>query len=143
MTGLGNAAECGPVAMPDEPRLREKARAALRRGALPTRPPDRTWSGPGSGAVCAVCQLPVTEHELVLELEFTGHGRDPTRDHHHVHVHVRCFAAWEFERTKVAENPSSPGARDRKRRDLIIALVTSGAISAEPWHMTEERTARV
>jgi len=85
--------------MPDEPILREKAREALYSRRMPTRHPDRTWSGPGVGASCPVCELPITSDQLELEVEFTRNGDTLTLDA--FHVHIRCFAAWEFERTKV------------------------------------------
>ena len=85
--------------MPDEKILREKARAAITSGKLPLRRPDRTWGGPGVGAACAVCELPVRTDELEFEIQFVHDGNDPGLDKYH--VHVRCFAAWEFERTKV------------------------------------------
>jgi hypothetical protein len=85
--------------LPDETILREKARAAIRNGKLPERRPDRTWGGPGVGASCAVCDLPVTKDELEFEIEFAHDGTDPGLDK--FHVHLRCFAAWEFERGKV------------------------------------------
>jgi hypothetical protein len=85
--------------MPDEKILREKARAAITRGRFPVRRPDRTWGGPGVGAACAVCELPVRTDELEFEIQFVHDGGDPGLDKYH--VHVRCFAAWEFERTKV------------------------------------------
>jgi len=84
--------------MPDEPRLREQAREAVRSGKLPSRSPDRTWGGPGVGAPCQVCDKPVTHSEMEFEIQFEqegGGGLDK------FHVHVRCFAAWEFERNKV------------------------------------------
>jgi hypothetical protein len=85
--------------MPDEKPLREKARSAVTNGKLPTRRPDRTWGGPGVGAACAVCELPVKNDELEFEIQFARDGSDPGLDKYH--VHIRCFAAWEFERTKV------------------------------------------
>jgi hypothetical protein len=85
--------------MPDEPLLREKARAAVQSGKLPGRRPDRTWGGPGVGAACAVCDLPVTRDELEFEIQFEHDGNNPGLDK--FHVHIRCFAAWEFERNKV------------------------------------------
>src|SRR6266481_3910130 len=84
--------------MPDEKILREKARAAINAGKVPTTRPDRTWGGPGVGAPCAVCDLPVTKDELEFEIQFSHNGDNPGLDKYH--VHVRCFAAWEFERTK-------------------------------------------
>ena len=84
--------------MPDEPRLREQARAAIQSGKLPSRIPDRTWGGPGIGVLCAVCALPETNAELEFEIEFARDVDFPGLDS--FHVHVQCFAAWEFERNK-------------------------------------------
>lgn len=84
--------------MPDESRLREQARTAIQNGKLPSRPPDRTWGGPGVGAMCAVCEKPVTTDQLEFEIQFVRDGSSPGLDKYH--VHVRCFAAWEFERNK-------------------------------------------
>jgi hypothetical protein len=82
--------------MPDEPILREKARATVQSGKLPGRPPDRTWGGPGVGAACTICEMPVTKDEMEFEIQFARDGGNPGLDK--FHVHVRCFAAWEFER---------------------------------------------
>ena len=84
--------------MPDEPILREKAREALYSRRMPTRHPDRTWGGPGVGAPCSVCTLPVTADQMEFEIQFSRNGDNPGFDV--FHVHIRCFAAWEFERTK-------------------------------------------
>jgi hypothetical protein len=91
--------------MPDEPVLREKARAVVQSGKLPARRPDRTWGGPGIGAECSVCALPVTKDQMEFEIQFARDGDNPGLDK--FHVHVRCFAAWEFERVKA----SPPGGR--------------------------------
>jgi hypothetical protein len=82
--------------MPDEPILRAKARAAVQSGKLPARRPDRTWGGPGIGAACVICDLPVKREELEFEIQFEHDVNDPGLDK--FHVHIRCFAAWEFER---------------------------------------------
>jgi len=82
--------------MPDEAILREKARIAVRNGKLPARRPDRTWGGPGVGAICSVCELPVKKDELEFEIQFARDGDNPGLDK--FHVHIRCFAAWELER---------------------------------------------
>jgi len=82
--------------MPDEPRLREQARAVIQSGKFPSRNPDRTWGGPGVGAPCSVCEKPVTKEEMEFEIQFDGDN--PGLDK--FHVHIRCFAAWEFERNK-------------------------------------------
>ena len=66
-------------------------------GKLPARRPDRTWGGPGVGAPCAVCNEPVMKDQLELEVQFARERAVPGLDK--FHIHVRCFAAWEFERT--------------------------------------------
>ena len=88
--------------MPDEAPLREFARFAIRTGRLPRREPARIWGGPGVGGFCGVCEKPISQDELEYELEeFACHDDNPKRDK--VHFHLRCFAAWEFERTKPAK----------------------------------------
>jgi hypothetical protein len=82
--------------MPDEPVLRQKARSAIENGRLPVCQPDRIWGGPGIGAPCAVCDLPVKKEEVEFEIQFERNGAKPSLDRYH--VHIRCFAAWEFER---------------------------------------------
>ena len=64
--------------MPDEARLREQARAAIRNGSVPMGPPDRTWGGPGLGKSCTICQQPVRKDEVELEIEFAQEGDNPT-----------------------------------------------------------------
>ena len=82
----------------EEKILREKARAALRDGKIPSRRPDRTWDGPGVGAACTICGEPVTKDQLEFEVQFAVDGSEPGLDK--FHVHIRCFAAWEFERSE-------------------------------------------
>jgi len=81
----------------EEREVRAKVREVLQAGKLPNRRPDRTWGGPGVGAPCTVCDLPVTKDEMEFEIEFSHDGSNPGLDK--FHVHIRCFAAWEFERT--------------------------------------------
>jgi hypothetical protein len=70
----------------------------IRTGKLPNRRPDRTWGGPGVGAPCTICREPVTKDQLEFEIQFAIDGdAEPGLDK--FHIHVRCFAAWEFERT--------------------------------------------
>jgi hypothetical protein len=77
--------------------LREKARAAIRGGKLPAfRRPDRAWSGPGIGALCAVCGLAVQRYDLEFEIQFEHDGASPELDR--FHLHLLCFAVWELER---------------------------------------------
>jgi len=83
--------------MPDEETVRSLARAAIQQGKLPATAPTRTWGGPGVGAPCAICSLPVTKAENEFEIQFEQHGGGGLDK---FHVHIRCFAAWEFERHK-------------------------------------------
>jgi hypothetical protein len=86
--------------MPDEDVLRAQARAVVRQGKLPARSPDRVWGGPGVGALCAICGLPVTKTDKEFEVQFEqdgGGGLDK------FHLHIRCFAAWEFERKHASQ----------------------------------------
>jgi len=80
----------------DEHVLRQIARKVVQNGKLPCRRPDRTWGGPGVGAPCAVCGVPVGRDEMEFEIQFAHDGDNPGLDK--FHVHIRCFAAWEFER---------------------------------------------
>jgi hypothetical protein len=84
--------------MIEEGCLREHARVAIRNGKLPNLRPERTWGGPGGGAPCSVCNQPVTRSEMEFEVEFAHNGANPGLDK--FHVHIRCFAAWELERTQ-------------------------------------------
>ena len=68
--------------MPDELKLRYQARAVIRSGRLPLRKPDRMFGGPGSGAVCPVCDELAAKKELELEIEFDRHG---VVDRFHLH----------------------------------------------------------
>jgi hypothetical protein len=86
--------------MPNEERIRALARQVLQAGTLPRRDPDRTWGGRGAGLACIVCGelIPVTDTEY--ELQFSAGSTPPRLDR--FHLHLRCFSAWEMERTKVA-----------------------------------------
>jgi hypothetical protein len=79
--------------MLEESVLHEKAAAAIMSGRLPARRPESTWGGPGTGAPCAVCDVPVAKGELEREFEMqvTGGVGDPGLT---LHVHIRCFAVW-------------------------------------------------
>jgi hypothetical protein len=88
--------------MPDESLLREKAREAIRSGKLPIAKPDRTYGGPGSNEACPVCGKTVRRDQMELEIEFSHDSATPGLDRYR--LHPRCFAAWEFERTKAGDS---------------------------------------
>lgn len=46
----------------------------------------------------AQCGRSLTKDELEFEIQFARDGGNPGLDKYH--VHIRCFAAWEFERSK-------------------------------------------
>ena len=52
--------------MPDEEMLRDKARAAVRDGKLPSRRPDRKSLRLSVGVICAICDLPLECVEMEL-----------------------------------------------------------------------------
>jgi hypothetical protein len=85
--------------MPNERQIRALARKVLGAGGLPRRDPDRTWGGGGVDVPCSVCAAPVTPAQVEYELQFSHDGAAPRLDR--FHLHLRCFAAWEMERTKV------------------------------------------
>jgi hypothetical protein len=60
LSKLGNN---GASQVNDEGTLREKAREVFQAGKLPNRRPDRTWGGPGVGADCTICRVPVQRDE--------------------------------------------------------------------------------
>ena len=84
----------------DETVLCQRVRIAIREGKLPTRSPDRTWGGPGIGAPCAVCNLPVSRYGMQFEMQFAIEGS--ARNYDVYHVHTKCYAAWELERKRPA-----------------------------------------
>jgi hypothetical protein len=77
------------------------ARQALRDGRLPRRDPDRAWGTNGAGAPCAICGQPITPDHVRYTIQFDhdhwGAGWDRFQ------LHLRCFAAWEWERTKLTD----------------------------------------
>ena len=85
--------------MPNEPQIRALAREALRAGKLPPRDPDRTWGGPGADLPCTICGVRITANTTEYELQFK---RLDVTALDRFHLHLRCFAAWEMERTKLA-----------------------------------------
>ena len=56
------------------------------------------WGGPGIGAPCAVCDLPVPRDGMQFEIQFAIHENAPHVDV--FHVHTGCYAAWDLERTR-------------------------------------------
>src|SRR5688572_1925968 len=64
-----------------------------------------TWGWNGAGRSCALCEKPVTLAEIEYEIQFVRDGSSPGIDTYS--LHMRCFAAWEMERTKLG-TPLAP-----------------------------------
>jgi hypothetical protein len=82
----------------DDSGLRDTARELMLNGKLPTRRPDGTVGGPGCGVACAICAEILRRTQMELEAEFRQGGEAP--EVHKYHLHPRCYAAWEFERSR-------------------------------------------
>jgi hypothetical protein len=83
-----------------------KARAALRDGNIPARAPDRTWAWAG-------------------QIQFARDGSDPGLDK--FHVHIRCFAAWEFERTSAPPSLERQYVRQDPRGRAVVGVTAHAA----------------
>jgi len=96
--------------MSDDPTLRERARAAIHSGRVPTVPPNRMLCGLAAGATCAVCGDRLAGDEVAFEFEYRTppaeadsltERRNWIPEVQRYHLHHDCFVAWEFERTNV------------------------------------------
>ena len=90
-----------------EETLRLRARQLINDGRLPRRAPNNSWGGAGSNEICPVCDTPVYQREVEIELEFIGTegtGKDI------FHLHRSCYAAWELER-QLLDSSSEPPRR--------------------------------
>ena len=96
--------------MPNEQRIRALARTILEAGLIPRRDPDGTWGGKGVDVSCAICEERITPDQVEYELMFKHDGTTPDVDL--FHLHIRCFAAWEMERTKAASDSNTHEADD-------------------------------
>ena len=98
--------------MPNEAQIRQRARQILQAGILPHRDPDRTWGGAGVGVPCTLCSEPISPKQMEYELQFARDGATPELDR--FHLHLRCFAAWEMERTKPMTTDSGKDGKRQK-----------------------------
>jgi hypothetical protein len=83
--------------MDDERSLRRRARAKIDRAEIPNRSPIRLWGGPPGSVTCAICDRPLPHSELAVTVLFEPLTLDVRGEVYH--LHLRCFAAWEFERS--------------------------------------------
>ena len=80
--------------------LKEMALERIRRRLLPAEAPKTIWAGSGTGAVCSLCDRAVDSTETEYELE--AHMDDGTEST--IRFHVRCYALWQREVARLAEN---------------------------------------
>ena len=106
--------------MSDDSILREKARAVIQAGELPSRRPDRMWGGSGLGLQCTVCGFPVKHDESEIEVEFIHDGAHDTGNYH---FHVHCFRILELERDSLerARRSVSPDDHTQLATGAVIA----------------------
>lgn len=60
--------------MPDENVLGAKSREVVLAGKLPSRPPDRTWAGPGIGNSSTICGARIKQDQVEFEIQFAHDG---------------------------------------------------------------------
>jgi hypothetical protein len=62
------------------------------REALPYQEPVRTWAGHGTGALCSLCGLPISEQDIEYEVELA-----PEAGSRGLQFHVQCYRVWETQ----------------------------------------------
>jgi hypothetical protein len=62
------------------------------RRALPYQEPMRTWAGHGTGALCSLCGLPISEQDIEYEVELA-----PEAGSGGLQFHVQCYRVWETQ----------------------------------------------
>ena|SRR5579862_6773602 len=75
-----------------ETEMRAIARGRVAEGQLPRQAPLRSWTGPGSGHPCAVCDK--TTHPDDTEYEDEHQLEEGTKVFRY---HMLCQAAWQLE----------------------------------------------
>jgi hypothetical protein len=78
-----------------------QGRHALSGDEIPRRDADRTWGGLRADMPCTICAKRVTVSQMEYALQFRQDGATPGLDRYH--LHLRCFAAWQMERTKLED----------------------------------------
>jgi hypothetical protein len=73
---------------------------------MPRRDPDGTWGSKGADVPCTICGERIRPDHLEYELLFGPQGAKARADA--FHLHLRCFAAWEIERTKLDGGGDTP-----------------------------------
>src|SRR5262249_2065128 len=121
--GCPVAREATPMNHLGVPAQALRAHEAIRSGKLPSRPADRIVERHGwSGLPCPVCGVPVKRDEVDVEIHFRRH--DSTLGLDSYQLHPQCFAAWEFERTKIGATPPGPPL-DTGEGDVFVQVKCS------------------
>lgn len=71
----------------NESALRDKAKAGILSGRLPSRSSSSCWGGPGAGESCDLCGAPITKDDIEMELDATQASKDSR-------FHINCYAIW-------------------------------------------------
>lgn len=79
---------------------RALVRALMQSHALTSSTLISVWGGPGEGAVCSVCGLPIRRDEHELELRIDNNGALIA-----LRLHPSCHVAWEMEASAVVKRP--------------------------------------
>jgi hypothetical protein len=72
--------------MSDEEDLQQVIRRRILAGDLPKEHCRMTWYGPGKGAICVACKLPITAEDVEVECDLAGGGT--------LRFHRRCYEVW-------------------------------------------------
>ena len=69
--------------------LRQQILQKVLTGVLPKDHCRVTWYGPGTDAICAVCERPVTAQEIEVECDLPAGST--------IRLHRTCYDAWSRE----------------------------------------------
>lgn len=114
--------------MSDEQALRRLAREAITAERVPAGRPKGTWGGDGTGALCDICGLSISRHEIGFEVEFSGETA-PARTYH---LHTQCLAAWEFERHALETEQPQKRCNGRARSPPFPEAARPPVLSSHP-----------
>lgn len=72
--------------MSDQEDLLAVIRQRILAGDLPKEHCRMTWYGPGQGAICVACSLPITPEDVEVECDLARGGT--------LRFHRRCYEIW-------------------------------------------------
>ena len=71
-----------------ETELRQLARDKIMRSSLPCAERSKVWGGRGAGALCALCEKPITAEEVAYEVSISQTE---------LQFHIFCHRDWQLE----------------------------------------------